>query len=95
MTSRQSTSSSAAAHETELRFHYGSSDRATLVAASVAQEAGEIDGDRTRASVECDDSTVVVTLGASDLVALRAGLNTWCSLVEVAERAADRAETET
>ena len=73
-------------HDAILRFEYESSARARVVASAVAQEVGEIDGDRSSATVEHEAESVVVRIVADDLVALRAGCNTWGSLVEVAER---------
>ncbi|MFC7081212.1 KEOPS complex subunit Pcc1 [Halorussus caseinilyticus] len=73
-------------HDTVLQFRYESPARARVVARAVAQEVGEIDGDRSSATVERDGESVVVRVVAEDLVALRAGCNTWGSLVEVAER---------
>ena len=69
-------------------FDYPTPERARLLARSVAQEVGEIEGDRTRATVEARERSVAVDVAADDLVALRAGVNTWTTLVEVAERAA-------
>ena len=48
----------------------------------------EIEGERTRATVAARGASVVVDVSADDLVALRAGVNTWSTLVEVAERVA-------
>ena len=76
-------------HDATLRFEYDSPARARVVARAVAREVGEIGGDRSAATVERDDSAVVVRVGADDLVALRAGCNTWGSLVSVAERTTD------
>jgi KEOPS complex subunit Pcc1 len=73
-------------HDATLRFEYDSPTRAETVASAVAQEVGEIDGDRSSATVEREAESVVVRVVADDLVALRAGCNTWGSLVEVAER---------
>jgi KEOPS complex subunit Pcc1 len=75
-----------APHELVLEFDYEDDARAALIERSVSQEIGEIEGDRTAATVAREGRTVVVDVAAADLVALRAGLNTWCSLVEVAER---------
>jgi len=75
-------------HDCTLSFSYADAERARVVAASVAREAGDIEGDRTGATVERDGGTVTVSVTAEDLVALRAGTNTWCSLVEAAERTA-------
>ena len=76
-----------APHRVLLEFAYDDERRASLVRRSVVQEVGEIEGDRTTATVTRDGTTVVVDVHADDLVALRAGLNTWCTLVGVAEEA--------
>jgi len=73
-------------HELSLAFEYADGGTAALVRESVGQEVGEIEGDRTRATVTRDGATVRIHVAAADLVALRAGLNTWCSLVGVADR---------
>lgn len=75
-------------HEATLFFTYDTPEEATLVADSVAQELGEIAGDRTRAALDRDGRELRVLVEAEDLVALRAGLNTWTTLVEVAEETA-------
>ena len=79
-------------HSTELVFDYDSVPIARTVERSVAVEAGDIEGDRSEATVARDGDTLTVTVDATDLTALRAGNNTWLTLVEVAERAADAAE---
>jgi len=73
-------------HELSLSFDYPDAATAALVRESVVLEAGEIEGDRTRATVGRDGTTVRIGIVAADPVALRAGLNTWCTLVDVAER---------
>ncbi|WP_232687329.1 KEOPS complex subunit Pcc1 [Halobacterium zhouii] len=73
------------AHTATLVFEYDSTARARIVERSVAVEAGDIDGDRSTATVSRDGAKVTVTVEASDLTALRAGHNTWATLVEVAE----------
>lgn len=75
-----------APHEAELIFEYSSVEQAQIVGASVGQEVGKIEGDRTHATVEQEGECVVVRVTADDLVGLRAGLNTWMSLLEIAER---------
>ncbi|WP_158057888.1 KEOPS complex subunit Pcc1 [Halorussus halophilus] len=72
-------------HDATLRFEYESAERARVVTRAVSQEIGEIDGDRSATSVSRDGDTLVVEVVADDLVALRAGLNTWQSLISVAE----------
>ncbi|MFC3478339.1 KEOPS complex subunit Pcc1 [Halobacterium litoreum] len=79
-------------HSTELVFAYGSTATARVVERSVAVEAGDIEGDRSEAAVSRTGDTVTVTVEAQDLTALRAGQNTWLTLVEVAERVAERSE---
>ncbi|RRJ31166.1 KEOPS complex subunit Pcc1 [Halocatena pleomorpha] len=73
-----------------LAFEYADAERAALIERSVSQEVGEINGDRSRTTIERDDTTVEVSIEADDLVALRAGLNTWCTLLDVAERCSAR-----
>jgi KEOPS complex subunit Pcc1 len=79
-------------HRTDLVFAYDSAERARTVERAVAREAGHIRGDRTVASVAREGTTVRVELAAADLTALRAGGNTWCGFVTVAERVADLAD---
>ncbi|QCW04031.1 KEOPS complex subunit Pcc1 [Natrinema pallidum] len=79
-------------HDATLEFDYETPSRAELVAASVAREIGEIDDERSRTTLERDGSCVRIEIDAEDVVALRAALNTWFSLVDVAERTADAGE---
>jgi len=76
-------------HEAVLEFDYPTPKSARIVARSVAVEAADLAGDRSRVTVDREGETVTVTVAAADLVALRAGLNTWLSLVGVAESCAD------
>lgn len=71
-----------------LVFEYDAPTTAERVARSVALEAGDIEGERTEATVTRERGAVTVVVGADDLTALRAGLNTWTTLVEVAESVA-------
>ncbi|ELY92536.1 KEOPS complex subunit Pcc1 [Natrialba taiwanensis] len=75
-----------ASHDTLLEFDYESSERATVVAESVAREIGEIDDERSRTTIERDGSVVTIRIDAEDVIALRAAVNTWFALVDVAER---------
>jgi KEOPS complex subunit Pcc1 len=75
-------------HDATLDFAYETSSRARLVAESVAREIGEIDDDRSRTRIGRDGPVVHIEIVAADVVALRAALNTWLSLVDVAERTA-------
>jgi KEOPS complex subunit Pcc1 len=74
-----------APHGLCLRFEYDAERRARIVERSVRVEVGEIDDDRSTARVDREGRTLRVTVGAADLVALRAGANTWLRLVAVAE----------
>jgi KEOPS complex subunit Pcc1 len=80
------------AHSASLEFDYADEQRARIVELSIAVEVGEIDDARSRARVDRDGRTVVVTVDAGDLVALRAGVNTWIRLVETAEAVAAASE---
>ena len=80
-------------HHTTISLTYDDERRARLVEASVGREIGEIDDDRSRTRLSRSGRTVEVAIEAADLVALRAAGNTWLSLVSVAERSADAAET--
>jgi KEOPS complex subunit Pcc1 len=82
-----------AAHRTVLTVEYDDTERASRVERSVRPEVGAIDGDRTTATLDREGAILTVTVAASDLVALRAGVNTWLTLVSVAE-AAGAAETQ-
>jgi len=74
------------AHETVLSFQYPTERRARLAGDALAPEIGEIDDARSAATISRDDDTIHVRIAADDLVALRAGINSWSRLVEVTER---------
>jgi KEOPS complex subunit Pcc1 len=74
-----------ALHTLSLQFEYDTERRARIVERSVRVEVGEIDDDRSAAHVDREGRTVHVRIGAADLVALRAGANTWLRLLDVAE----------
>ncbi|QLG28767.1 KEOPS complex Pcc1-like subunit [Halorarum halophilum] len=79
-------------HDAVLSFPYPAERRARDVHDAVAVEVGEVDDDRSRATVSRAGRTVEVRVRARDLVALRAGTNTWVRLVRVAEEIADVAD---
>lgn len=72
-------------HDATLVFDYASDRRASVVAESVAREIGEIDDERSHTTLTRTDETVEITVNARDVTALRAALNTWFTLVDVAE----------
>ncbi|MEA1930982.1 MAG: KEOPS complex subunit Pcc1 [Euryarchaeota archaeon] len=76
------------AHAAALSFEYSTADDARLVERSVRVEVDQLDDDRSTAGVSRTDSRVAVDIEADDLVALRAGLNSWLRYVSVAEQVA-------
>lgn len=84
MTSKKSTSPEAP-HEATLSFPYESVEEASIIVDSTRLESANIPGERTTATIERSGTTVTVTVSAMDLSALRAGVFTWCGLVETAE----------
>lgn len=73
-------------HEITLSLSYQRPSEAAIIEGSLSREAGDIEGDRTSATVSRAGSEVTITIRSEDLVALRAGHNTWLGLTEVAER---------
>jgi len=74
-------------HEASLSFVYASEDRARRVERALDPEVGDIDDDRSRTRLSREGGRLELGVEAADAVALRAGLNTWLTLVNVAERA--------
>jgi KEOPS complex subunit Pcc1 len=75
--------------EAVLAFEYDDAGRARCIECALCPEIGDIDSERSSTSLSREGNELEVTVEATDLVALRAGLNTWVSLVDVAERAGD------
>lgn len=80
-------------HHASLRFQYADQHCARTVAEAVRVECGEIQREtgteeRSATTVERHGRTVRIELVASDLIALRAGVNTWTRLIDVAEQTA-------
>jgi KEOPS complex subunit Pcc1 len=84
VTSKKSTSSNQA-HEAVLSFEYPSAEAAVSRYRALGPEVGAIPGDRSSAALDREGDTITITVEADDLVALRAGLNTWSTLVSVAD----------
>ena len=76
-----------ATHQTRLTAEYDSADRARAIERSIRPEIDDIEGDRTTARLSRDGQQIELTVAAADLVALRAGVNTWLTLRGVAEDA--------
>ncbi|MBX0302307.1 rpo operon protein [Halomicroarcula sp. F24A] len=74
-------------HRTVFRLDYPDESVARCVERSLRPEIGDIEGDRTTARLAREGATLCVTVAADDLVALRAGCNTWLTLSSVAEAA--------
>jgi len=71
--------------EAILSFEYPTAERALRIERSLRPEIGDIEGDRTAARLDRDGAGIALSITADDLVALRAGINTWSTLVGVAE----------
>ena len=76
-------------HTASFSFQYDTERCARIVTDAVSIEVGELAEDRAHATVSRDGSTVTVTVHATDLIALRAGTNSWLRLVSVADSIAD------
>jgi KEOPS complex subunit Pcc1 len=74
-------------HEAVLDAEYDTVERARRVERALAPEVGDIDDDRSTARLSRTDRTVELCVTAADPTALRAGLNTWTTLLSVAESA--------
>ena len=74
---------------TVLRFPYPTATAAGRIERAISVEVDQLDDDRSAATVSRDDDEVQIEITATDLVALRAGINSWCRYVETAERVAD------
>lgn len=79
-------------HEAAFSAVYDTPERARRVERALRPEVGDIDGDRTSVALAREDDRLEVAVRATDLTALRAGLNTWLGLVTVAERAGGASE---
>ncbi|MFA9515842.1 KEOPS complex subunit Pcc1 [Halopenitus sp. H-Gu1] len=77
--------SSTFAHDLVVRFPYTDDEFARTVIDALAPEVDAIDDDRSSVELDRDGATVIVRIRARDLVALRAGFNSWTRLVDVAE----------
>ncbi|WP_436936024.1 KEOPS complex subunit Pcc1 [Halovenus marina] len=73
-------------HETVLSFEYDSPEAARRIERALAPEVADIADERSHTQLARDGNSLDVRIEARDIVALRAGLNTWLSLVGVAER---------
>ena len=76
-----------------LSFSYPTAGDATIVERSLSVEVDQLDADRSTAGVSRTDRRVDIEIRATDLVALRAGLNSWLRYVSVAEQVAGCAST--
>ncbi len=74
-------------HDTVLTIEYPSDTLARRVTRAIEPEVGDIDDDRSQVALSRHGNVLELHVVASDLIALRASLNTWLSLVDVAEEA--------
>jgi KEOPS complex subunit Pcc1 len=75
------------AHRARFSLSYADPAAAKRVERALRPEVDDIEGDRARAELERHGAEMRIDVEADDLVALRAGLNTWLTLASVAERA--------
>ncbi|ATW87906.1 KEOPS complex subunit Pcc1 [Halohasta litchfieldiae] len=75
-------------HTAALCFEYPTAAAARLIERSVRVEVDQLDADRSTAGVSRTNTRVEVDIAADDLVALRAGLNSWLRYLSVAEQVA-------
>ena len=76
-------------HTAVFSLEYATPEYAQRVERAIAPEVGDIDDDRSQTSLSSTGRTLEISIEARDIVALRAALNTWFSLVAVAEQAGD------
>lgn len=79
----------ASPHRATVSIEYDHNRAARIVERSIAREVDEIDDDRSRTTVDRVGPRLQIRIEADDLVALRAAMNTWLSLTDVAERVCD------
>ncbi len=72
----------------DLCFEYPTDEHAQRVARSIRVEVGGLEDDRSTVTVGRSDTEVAVGISATDLVALRAAINSWCRYISVAEQIA-------
>ncbi|WP_436900685.1 KEOPS complex subunit Pcc1 [Halovenus halobia] len=82
-------------HEAVLSFTYNSPAAARQVTDAIGPEIGAIDDERSQVRHSCEGAELELTVQARDPSALRAAINTWCSLVSVAESAGGVEESQT
>jgi len=75
-------------HTAVLSFEYPTPEAATIIERSVSVEVDGLDADRSTIDVTRTETRVEVDVAADDLVALRAGLNSWLRYLSVAEQVA-------
>ena len=80
-------------HSADLCFDYPTTKDAQRVARSIRVEVDELDDDRSTVTVDRTGTELAVAVTATDLIALRAAINSWCRYVSVAEQVAGCAST--
>jgi KEOPS complex subunit Pcc1 len=73
------------AHETVLSITYATPERTRRVERALSPEVDDLADNRSRTALSRETTRLDLTILARDLVALRAALNTWLSLLSVAE----------
>jgi len=80
-------------HSADLCFEYPTIEAAQRVARSIQIEVDELDDDRSTVAVDREATELAIEITATDLVALRAAINSWLRYVSVAEQVAGCAST--
>jgi len=75
-------------HSAGLCFAYPTVEDAQRVDRSIRVEVDELDDDRSNVAVAREETELTVEITATDLVALRAAINSWYRYVSVAEQVA-------
>ncbi|MFB6253764.1 MAG: KEOPS complex subunit Pcc1 [Halobacteriaceae archaeon] len=75
-------------HEAIFEFEYDDQQHASIIANSIRLEANDIEDSRATTTVHQDGCNLRVIINAQSVTTLRAGCNTWCSLIDVAESVA-------
>ena len=76
-------------HETFFSLTYSSEEQASYVARAIEPEVTALADSRSQVSLSREGPHVELHVLATDIVALRASLNTWLGLVSVAEQLSD------
>jgi KEOPS complex subunit Pcc1 len=75
-------------HEASFDFEYNDQRTARLIERSIQPEVADLVDERSQTAVSQNERSLTVRIEATDLVALRAAMNTWLTLLDTAETVA-------